>query len=275
MSLSLPGTPRILEALQRLIEVVAQLRDPDRGCPWDLDQTPQSLIPYIIEEAYETVDALRREDTVHIQEELGDLLLQVVLQAQIARDAGQFSLAEVAAGIADKLIRRHPHVFGEVTVDSVEQVRANWETIKATEKGEPIAATVSGKLDRYARTLPPLTACMKISRKAAAVGFEWDNVDGVWDKFHEELDEWRSAIEHESQERQTEELGDLLFSIVNLARWYGLDPIEALQGTNHRFVKRFSKVEAAAEKPLTEYSGEEIEAFWQKAKQLLKQQSQT
>lgn len=271
-----PSPQAALDAIKRAIEVVAKLRDPDGGCPWDLEQTPQSLIPYVIEEAYETVDALRRGDQAEIAEELGDLLLQVLLQAQIASEAGQFDLGDVANGIADKLIRRHPHVFGDGVADTPDRVREQWEQIKAAEKAakdssdsSPVLET-SSKLDRYARTLPPLTASMKISRKAATVGFEWDDVEGVWEKFHEELDEWHAAIEGESQARQQEELGDLLFTIVNLARWYGLDPEAALHGTNQRFVQRFSKVEAACDRPISEYSLEEIEAIWQKAKQQLK-----
>lgn len=165
-----------LAALQELIEVVAKLRSPDGGCPWDLAQTPQTLTPYVIEEAYEVVDAIKSGDQEAIAEELGDLLLQVVLQAQIASESGQFSLQEVAQGIAQKLIRRHPHVFGDVSVNSVDEVRQNWEQIKAAEKGESSAESqkLSTKLSRYGRTLPPLTAAMKISQKAAAVGFEWE-----------------------------------------------------------------------------------------------------
>ncbi|AFY89919.1 nucleoside triphosphate pyrophosphohydrolase [Chroococcidiopsis thermalis] len=264
---------RILAALQDLINVVAKLRSPDGGCPWDLVQTPETLIPYVTEEAYEVVDAIRSGDKNAIAEELGDLLLQVVLQAQIASEVGDFSLAEVAQGITQKLIRRHPHVFGNVTVENVEQVRQNWEAIKAAEKGEsPIAAEkLTNKLLRYARTLPPLTAGMKISRKAAAVGFEWDNVEGVWEKFNEELAEFQQAIAHESPARQQEELGDLLFVVINLARWYDLDPDAALQGTNQRFIQRLSQVETLAGRPLTDYSLEELEALWQRAKAQLKQ----
>jgi XTP/dITP diphosphohydrolase len=168
-----------LEALQQLIDVVAQLRSPDGGCPWDLAQTPQTLTPYVIEEAYEVVDAIRSGDKNAIAEELGDLLLQVVLQAQIAGEEGQFTLTDVAQGITKKLIRRHPHVFGEVEVQDAEEVHKNWEQIKAAEKGETTAQAqrLSRKLERYARTLPPLMAGMKISQKAAAAGFEWDNVE--------------------------------------------------------------------------------------------------
>jgi XTP/dITP diphosphohydrolase len=257
-----------LAALQQLIEVVAKLRSPEGGCPWDLAQTPETLIPYVIEEAYEVVDAIKSGYKEAIAEELGDLLLQVVLQAQIASDEDKFSLAEVASGITQKLIRRHPHVFGDVNVQSVEQVRQNWEEIKAAEKGESSleAQKLSRKLSRYARTLPPLMAGMKISQKAAAAGFEWENVDGVWAKFQEELAEFQQAIAQESPEQQQAELGDLLFVVINLARWYNLDPSEALQETNQRFIQRLSHVETLAGRPLSDYTLEELENFWKQAK---------
>lgn len=263
----------ILEALSHLIDVVAQLRSPDGGCPWDLAQTPQTLIPYVIEEAYEVVHAIQSEDSDAIAEELGDLLLQVVLQAQIASDYGQFSLKEVAQGITEKLIRRHPHVFGEVKVNNTEEVRQNWERIKAQEKGEPQPneQLLSSKLDRYARTLPPLMASSKISHKAASAGFEWETVDGVWAKFAEELAEFKEALETDDKTHQTGELGDVLFTLINIARWYGLDPSEALQSTNHRFVSRLATMEGVADRPLTEYTLEELETLWQMAKTQLKQ----
>ena len=258
----------ILEALQHLIKVVAKLRSPDGGCPWDLAQTPQTLIPYVIEEAYEVVHAIESEDQDAIAEELGDLLLQVVLQAQIASDFGHFSLKEVACGITQKLIRRHPHVFGDLEVDGVDQVRQNWEQIKAAEKGETPedSQLLSSQLSRYARTLPPLMAGMKISKKAAAAGFEWDNAQGVWAKFYEELAEFKQALQTEDKAHQLSELGDLLFTLINIARWYDLNPWEALQGTNQRFIQRLSKMEAFAERPLTDYTLDELEKLWQQAK---------
>ncbi|NMG22669.1 nucleoside triphosphate pyrophosphohydrolase [Brasilonema bromeliae] len=263
-----------LAAIQKLIDVVAKLRSPDGGCPWDLEQTPQTLTPYVIEEAYEVVDAIKSGDQDAIAEELGDLLLQVVLQAQIASEDQQFSLKEVAEGISQKLIRRHPHVFGDVSVQSVDDVRRNWEEIKAAEKGEASADTqkLSYKLSRYARKLPPLAATMKISQKAAAVGFEWENIDGVWDKFNEELTEFKQALAEETPERQQAELGDLLFSLLQVARWCNLDPEAALQGTNQRFIQRLQKMEANAERPLTDYSLEELETLWQEAKARLAQE---
>ena len=269
----LQGNAATLAALQQLIDVVAQLRSPDGGCPWDLAQTPQTLTPYVIEEAYEVVDAIRREDTSAIAEELGDLLLQVVLQAQIAAEDGKFSLTQVAQGITQKLIRRHPHVFGNVQVQSVDEVRQNWEQIKAAEKGisSPDAQQLSQKLERYARTLPPLTAGMKISQKAADAGFEWENIDSVWAKFHEELAEFQQAIAQETPEQQQAELGDILFTLINLARWYKLDPTEALQGTNQRLIQRLEKMEAVGTRPLSDYTLDELETLWQQAKAQLAQ----
>ncbi|MDJ0660816.1 MAG: nucleoside triphosphate pyrophosphohydrolase [Crocosphaera sp.] len=263
----------ILEALNHLINVVAKLRSPDGGCPWDLAQTPQTLIPYVIEEAYEVVHAIKSEDQEAIVEELGDLLLQVVLQAQIAQDYGYFSLQEVAEGITKKLIRRHPHVFSDVTVKNSEEVRQNWDKIKAEEKGEnpEIAQLLSRKLDRYHRTLPPLMASSKISVKAAKAGFEWENVNGVWEKFSEELTEFKEALESDNKTHQQSELGDLLFTIINIARWYDLDVSQALSGTNERFIQRLSKMEKFADQPLTDYSLDELEKLWQKAKKQLNQ----
>ena len=257
-----------LTALQELINVVAKLRNPDGGCPWDLEQTPQTLTPYVIEEAYEVVDAIKSGDKKAICEELGDLLLQVVLQAQIAGEHQQFTLKEVAEGISEKLIRRHPHVFGDVSVQSVDEVRQNWEQIKAVEKGEPAPENqkLTSKLSNYARKLPPLTAAMKISQKAAEAGFEWENIDGVWDKVREELQEFQHALAHETPSEQQAELGDLFFSLIQIARWYNLDPSEGLQGTNRRFIQRLQKMEVFADRPLNDYTLDELEQLWQKAK---------
>jgi XTP/dITP diphosphohydrolase len=261
---------RVLEALQRLIEIVAKLRSPDGGCPWDLAQTPQSLIPYIVEEAYETVAALQSGSEADVCEELGDLLLQVILQAQIATEYQQFTLADVANGISDKLIRRHPHVFGELLVENVEEVRQNWEQIKAQEKGETIDR-ISDRLRRYAETLPPLAATSKLSRKAAALGFEWDSIEDVWAKVDEEWHEFHEALLTGDRAHQEAEFGDLLFSLLQIARWHEIDPSQALQGTNQRFIQRLRKMEDFAERPLTEYSLEELDQLWNQAKKDLGQ----
>ncbi|MEA5463343.1 nucleoside triphosphate pyrophosphohydrolase [Leptothoe sp. PORK10 BA2] len=256
---------KTLEALQHLIEVVAQLRNPDGGCPWDLAQTPESLTPYVLEEAYEVVDAIQQGDRKHIAEELGDLLLQVVLQSQIFSETDGFDLGDVAQGIADKLIRRHPHVFGDGSAATPEDVRVSWEAIKAEEKGQQ-EPTLTAKLARYGRSLPPMVATMKISKKAAKAGFEWETLEGVWEKVEEELGEFRHALAHESAANQAAEFGDVLFSLMQVARWCDIDPVAALQGTNRRFVQRFGLLEQAADKPIEEHSIEELEALWQRAK---------
>ncbi len=270
----LPATdPSYLAAVQELVNVVAKLRSPQGRCPWDLAQTPQSLIPYVIEEAYEVVDAIRSGEQSAIAEELGDLLLQVVLQAQIASERDIFTLAEVAEGITQKLIRRHPHVFGDTVVQTIAEVRANWEQIKATEKAiaTPESQHLSQTLHRYARSLPPLMAGMKISQKAAAAGFEWPDIAGVWAKFYEELGEFQAALHQTSAADQQAELGDLLFTLINLARWCQLDPSEALHEMNQRFVQRFSRMEADADQPLSTYPLDQLEARWQQAKLELKE----
>ena len=267
-----PEPTPILASLQSLIDVVAKLRDPDGGCPWDLAQTPESLTPYIVEEAYEAVHAIRSGDRDAIVSELGDLLLQVVLQSQLASEAGQFTLADVAQSISEKLIRRHPHVFGDVKVSGVEDVRANWEEIKALEKGKT-TELLSDKLSSYTEKLPPMTAAMKISNRAAAMGFEWENIDGVWEKFEEELGELKEALATPDLAHQETELGDLLFTIVNLARWCKLDPERGLSGTNQRFIDRITQMERYIDRPLTDYSITELEALWQQAKQQLKTSS--
>jgi len=265
-----PNTTDTLSELQRFIEVVAQLRNPEGGCPWDLKQTPASLTPYVIEEAYEVVDAIQDGDKNDVEEELGDLLLQVVLLSQVFQDQGDFTLAEVAKGITDKMIRRHPHVFEpeRATAKTPEAVNLTWDEIKKQEKAETEDPDkLSPKLRRYARSMPPLASAMKISRKAAKAGFEWDSLEDVWKKVDEEMAEFHHALAHESKEAQEGELGDVFFSLIQIARWKGLDPAAALSGTNRRFVERFEKVEAQAEKPMSEYSADELNKFWQKAKQ--------
>jgi XTP/dITP diphosphohydrolase len=264
---------KTLAHLQSLIEVVAKLRDPEGGCPWDLEQTSDSLVPYIIEEAYETVDAIRGGDRKAIAEELGDLLLQVVLQAQIAQDNQDFDLGAVAQGITEKLVRRHPHVFGDVEAKDAETVKRNWDAIKASESPDKRPELLSYRLGRIARSLPPLEAGLKISQKAAKIGFEWEKVEDVWTKFEEELGEFRHALDHEDGSAQAGEFGDLMFSLIQLARWHGIDPSRAIHGTNQRFVARLEQMETLGDRPLTDYTLQELEALWQKAKRKLGQGS--
>ena len=253
------------EALQELIDVVARLRDPVSGCPWDLAQTHASLVPYLLEEAHEVADAIRHGDDDHINEELGDLLLQVVLHTRIASEEKRFNLDTVARGITDKLIRRHPHVFGGDLL--------SWEEIKAAEQADIHGCSNSPLSDRLAgkvRALPALAASMTISKQAAKAGFEWDSIDGVWEKVHEELDELKEAVASGDRGHAQEELGDLLFTLVNVARWCGIEPEEGLAGTNRRFLDRFSRVEAALDGDLQGRSIVELETLWQQAKAQIK-----
>ena len=255
------------EAITELINVVAQLRDPEGGCPWDLEQSHSSLIPCVLEEAHEVADAIRHGDDNHLNEELGDLLLQVVLHAQIASEDGRFNLEDIARGISRKLIRRHPHVFAdEVAVDS-EAVRQNWESIKVTEQANaPSTSPISDRLRSKIRGQTALAGAMVISKKAAAIGFEWNTIDGVWGKVHEELEELKEAVANNDLNHAQTELGDVLFTVVNVARWCGLSPEEGLVGTNQRFLERFSRVEAAIDGQINDPSLAELEQLWQAAK---------
>ena len=221
--------------------ISARLRAPD-GCPWDRKQTHLTLRPYLLEEAYETVDAIEHGAPADLAEELGDLLLQVILHAQFAAEAGAFDLTDVYRSIAGKIVRRHPHVFGEVTVDGVEQVLSNWETIKADERAE----RGKGSDDAFAgvaRALPALPGSREIQERASALGWDWEAIDGVWEKVGEEVEELRGA---ETDDDRLHELGDVLFALVNLARWMKLDPEEALRAANHRWLARYRSVERLA-----------------------------
>ena len=267
------------DALQRLIEVVAQLRDPTTGCPWDLEQTHASLVPYVLEEAHEVADAIRHGDDNHLKEELGDLLLQVVLHAQIAGEEQRFDLDAIANGISEKMIRRHPHVFGDAEASSSDDVRRSWDAIKRQEQAEALAGATSPLSDQLrtkVRGLPALAGAMTISTKAAKAGFEWDDMDGVWEKVHEELDELKEAVANGNRGHAQEELGDLLFTLVNVARWCGIGPEEGLAGTNQRFLDRFSRVEAALGGDLQGRSIHELEVLWKQAKAAIRaEQSST
>jgi XTP/dITP diphosphohydrolase len=284
------------EAFTDLVAVVARLRDPEQGCPWDLEQTHASLVPYVLEEAHEVADAIRHGDDRHLAEELGDLLLQVVLHAQIASEEGRFDLASICWGLRAKLVRRHPHVFavpdgmgndqaaepeaGPIAAnrgragDSA-AVKRSWESIKAAERagapgsGQGLAPSASPLSDRLAskvRGQPSLAGAMTISRKAAAAGFEWDDIGGVWEKVTEELDELKEAVASGDGAHAQEELGDVLFTLVNVARWCDLDPDAGLAGTNRRFLDRFSRVEAALGGDLQGKGISELEGLWRQAK---------
>ncbi len=379
------ATAAATTALAELVAIVDRLRDPAGGCPWDLEQTHRSLIPYVLEEAHEVADAIRHGDPEQLQDELGDLLLQVVLHARIASEAGQFDLAAIARGISAKMVRRHPHVFaGAEAADNatdIAAVRRSWEAIKAEERAQrrqravspaasspddsaipttrshsvgdtdisianaisfvdldtsndtpphdspdveiehnnldnperdvnhpatqssssvvnthPPLSPLSDRLASKVRGQPALAAAMTISRQAAAAGFEWDDLDGVWAKVHEELDELKEAVaqlwsegwinstgsdsppanrDSAARTHAETELGDVLFTMVNVGRWCRLDPEEGLAGTNRRFLDRFSRLEAALGGDLGGRSIQELEALWQQAKAAIRaEQSQ-
>lgn len=246
------------------VRLIAVLRGPG-GCPWDREQTHDSIAKNVVEEAYEVVHAIETDDTPGVAEELGDVLLQVVLQAQIAADAGEFTIDDVVAGISAKILRRHPHVFGEAeAASSAGEVHAIWDKIKRAEKSEK----GEGLLDGVPHGLPALMMAQTISRKAVAAGFEWESLDGVWEKFEEEVAELK-ATEPGSAEA-ADEIGDVLFTVVNLARKQGIDAETALRSTCDKFRRRWASMEAASAeqgREISELPLDEMEALWQQAKQ--------
>ena len=257
--------PSSFEAFQ---ETIARLRAPD-GCPWDQMQTHQSLRANLLEEAYETLTAIDKEDTDALREELGDLLLEIVLQSQIAVEAGEFSMAEVVASIDAKIKRRHPHVWGELAVSGAQEVIRNWETLKAHERREREEGGERERslLDGVPKTLPALAQADAYGRRAARVGFDWPDVAGVVEKIGEEMEELCAAAD---DAQRTNELGDLLFAIVNWARWLNVDPEAALRQTNARFARRFGWLEAETKRrgvDLAQLDPDELEGLWQTAKQ--------
>ncbi|WP_421998695.1 nucleoside triphosphate pyrophosphohydrolase [Reyranella sp.] len=260
------------EPLSRLLAIMAWLRDRRHGCPWDIEQTFRTIAPYTIEEAYEVADAIERDDLPALKEELGDLLLQVVYHAQMAHEAGAFTFDDVAAAIGDKMVDRHPHVFGDAEVATAHEQTAAWEARKAAEraaKGAPAAPV--GTLDGVARALPALLRAEKLQKRAARVGFDWKATGPVIDKIEEELGELRRELEAETidEARLTDELGDVLFAIANLARHTRIDPEAALRATNAKFERRFRHIErrlAETGRTPAEATLEEMEAFWQEAK---------
>jgi len=251
-------------SLETFAETIARLRAPD-GCPWDIEQTHKTLRPHLLEEAYEALQALDEEDMDALREELGDLLLQIVLHAQIATENEEFTLSDVIADINRKIIRRHPHVFSRLELESAEDVVINWEKIKAGEKKEKKGK--KGMLDGIPEALPALSQAQKIQARARRVGFDWSDIEGVRKKIDEELTEFDKA---ETPDQQKLELGDILFSIVNLSRWLGLDAEDALRETNRKFRSRFGAVESQAHKTgreLRDLSLEEMDKLWEEAKQ--------
>jgi tetrapyrrole methylase family protein / MazG family protein len=249
-----------------LREIISTLRGPD-GCPWDKEQTHQSLKKYLLEETYELLEAIDEDDIDHIVEELGDVLLQVMLHAQIGEDEGMFTMEEVIETIASKMVRRHPHVFGSVEVENTEQVTANWEEIKQREKGR-IEKTASILKDT-AKGMPALMKAYEYQKKAAKVGFDWPDVKGAWAKVWEELKEFENEVENNSETAIKKEFGDILFALINVARFYKVFPEEALAMTNTKFYRRFSFVEErvrSSGKTFDDFTLEELDDFWNEAK---------
>ena len=259
------------EPLNRLLAVMAWLRDRQHGCPWDIDQTFRTIAPYTIEEAYEVSDAIECGDMAALKEELGDLLLQVVYHAQMANEAKAFDFADVAATIADKMVDRHPHVFGDLRIASADAQTVSWEARKAAERAQKTAAGPPGALDGVARALPALLRAEKIQKRAARVGFDWTTIGPVIAKIEEELGELgrELAADQKDQARVADELGDVLFAVANLARHCQVDPEAALRSTNDKFERRFRYVEqrlAGQGRTPAEATLEEMEALWRDAK---------
>lgn len=267
--------------IERLLDVMQRLRDPNTGCAWDLQQTLTSIASYTLEEAYEVVDAIERQDLSDLQDELGDLLLQVVFHSQIASEQEAFEFGDVVAGIVNKMIRRHPHVFGEAKFADTAELKASWEASKALERAEKRARLAtsdratsaepasSSALDGIARALPALKRADKIQRRVARVGFDWPEVEPVFGKIDEEVAEVKAAVASGQRSDIEDELGDLLFTVVNLTRFYDVDAETALSRANEKFSSRFRRVEQLAREQdaeLTALSLQELDALWNVAK---------
>jgi MazG family protein len=254
---------------QRLVEIMARLRAPG-GCPWDREQTFDSIKKYTLEETYEVLDAIDRRDWEELRDELGDFLLQAVFYAQMAADEKLFEIGDSLDAINDKLIRRHPHVFADESAETGDDVKKRWDEIKAEERRRK-PDTPQGLLDTVPRALPALVEAQQITSRAAGVGFDWENADQVLGKLEEELGEFERARQTDLQDRLEDELGDLLFVIVNLARFVKVDPEQALRRTSAKFRQRFAHIERRLAQEGRQVSGtpvEELEALWREAKQL-------
>ena len=272
-------------SIDDLKHLMARLRDPETGCPWDTKQTFASIVPHTIEEAYEVADAIEQQDYPHLKDELGDLLFQVIFYARMGEEAGHFEFDGIVDHLVRKLVRRHPHVFPEGTLESridpdnrpdEAWIKESWERIKAEERAEkPVADTPASRLDGIARTLPAMARAEKLQRRAARHGFDWPDIGPVFDKLHEEIDElkeaWQMAEAAGTGDRDAveDELGDLLFVCVNLARFLKVNPEQALKRTNHKFDARFRAIERVLEKEgrnLDEETLEALDAVWQSVK---------
>ncbi len=266
-----PYPPLSHAPIDRLLDIMAKLRDPKTGCPWDKEQTFQTIAPYTIEEAYEVAEAIAEGDMDALREELGDLLFQVVFYAQIASEIGAFAFADIADAISDKMVRRHPHVFAGATVESAEAQTAEWERQKREEREEKVRATgaLPSVLDDVPAALPALARAVKLQKRAARVGFDWPDATGVLDKLAEEVEELRVEAHAENSDGMAEELGDVLFAWTNFARFQHIDPETALRNANVKFERRFRRIEAllAMENRRPDDADlEELERLWNQAK---------
>jgi tetrapyrrole methylase family protein / MazG family protein len=253
------------DAFRKLVDLMARLRAPD-GCPWDRKQTPGSLTPFLIEECYEVVDALEEGSSDGIREELGDLLFQIVFHARIAEEEGRFTINDVINGIHEKMVRRHPHVFGNEQCATDKEVLANWEEIKKKEKGYEERRSI---LEGVPRNLPALLRAHRLQERASRAGFDWNHLNEALPKLDEEIAEFKDSLREESAGKVEEELGDLFFTLVNISRFLGVDPEEALRKTISKFVHRFRFIEehaANAGRSLNDMTLEEMDSLWQKAK---------
>ena len=249
--------------LERLVDIVATLRS-ENGCQWDREQTHKSLRPNMIEEAYEAVDAIDDGDVANLREELGDVLLQVVLHSQIAKDDNEFDIEDVAKELSDKLIHRHPHVFGDTKVSSTKDILDNWDKLKKEEK-----TYRKSVLDGVSKSQSALMSAQKISKKVVKVGLEWDSVESLKKCIQSEYSEFEEAVQLNDKDKMEDEMGDIFFATVNLARWHKIDAEQALLRANKKFTKRFKKMEEIAEKPLEDYSFDEFNDLWKQAKLLV------
>lgn len=256
-----------MEQLQRLVDIMKRLRDKESGCPWDLKQTPESLKKYILEEAYEVIEAIDDGNSEELKKELGDLLLQIVFQSQIAEERGEFNIEDVAKSISDKLELRHPHIFGERQDLTPDQVKDNWERIKKEKEGKKRI------LDGVPRSFNALLRSLRLQQKAGAVGFEWQKAVDVLEKVKEEINELEDGIKNNDIPNIEEEIGDILFVMVNLAKKLEVDPEDALQKANNKFIKRFNYIEHAVEsegKKIEDQTLEFLDSLWDKSKRLEK-----
>jgi tetrapyrrole methylase family protein/MazG family protein len=252
-------------SMKDLIDIMATLRG-DNGCPWDKAQTHESLKPYVLEEAYEVIDAIDRNNKADIIEELGDLLLQIVFHCRLAEERGDYNIEDVITGVCEKMIRRHPHIFGKEKVEDTAQVLRNWEDIK---RGEKHIETQTQSMMELPKTLPALMKALKVQEKAARVGFDWNRADDAIEKLYEEIAELKEVYKDNQCEKINEEMGDLLFAAVNVARFMGVNPELALQDATNKFIRRFNYIEQAAancDKTLQEMTLNEMDKLWEQGK---------